>query len=72
MRQREPDGADLVIAGRSRIDDAAGGIKVRLSVAIVEQPALGEGDQDGGQAERRKQAGNDAYATQNAVQVLNS
>jgi hypothetical protein len=51
MRQRQPDGADLVVAGRLRIDDAARGVQVRLGVAVVEQPALRVGDQDGGEAE---------------------
>jgi hypothetical protein len=41
MRQRKPDGADLVVAGRLGIDDAARGVQVRLGVAVVEQPALG-------------------------------
>jgi hypothetical protein len=51
MRQGQPDGADLVIAGRLRIDDAAGGVQVRLGIAVVKQPALGAGDQNGGEAE---------------------
>jgi hypothetical protein len=69
MRQRKPDGADLVIAGRLGIDDAARGVKVRLGVAVIEQPALGAGDQEGGEAECDQGAERE---TQNAVQVLNS
>ena len=40
VRQRQPDGADLVVAGSARIDHAARDVEVRLGVAIVEDPAV--------------------------------
>src|ERR1700733_13731758 len=39
MWQGQPDGTDLIVAGFSRIDDAARYIQMRLRIAIVQSPA---------------------------------
>ena len=39
MRQRQPDGADLVVAGRARIHDAARDVEMRLRIAVIQSPA---------------------------------
>lgn len=40
MRQRQPDGAKLKKAGRSRIKDAARNVDMRHSIAIKKNGAL--------------------------------
>lgn len=39
MQNRKPDRSQLVVAGRSRIDNAAAKIQMRLSVAVVKNIA---------------------------------
>ena len=39
VRQRQPDGAHLIVARLSRIDDAARDVQMRLRVAIIQSPA---------------------------------
>jgi len=69
MRQRQPDGPDLVVSRRLRIDDAARDIQMRLGIAVVEDPAVRGRNPNRNRAEEEKGRERD---TQNAVQVLNS
>ena len=39
MRQRQPDGPQLIVAGLSRVDDAARDVEMRLRIAIIQSPA---------------------------------
>jgi len=69
VRQRQPDGANLIVAGSLGIDNATGNIQVAFGVAIIEEPAVRRGNPDSGEVEYDQESKRE---TQNAVQVLNS
>ena len=52
VQQRQPHGAHLIVAGGARIHHAAGDVEVRLGIAVVEQPAVGIKNGDGGGAQQ--------------------
>ena len=58
MREREPRGAKLVVAGRSGIEDAAAGVEVRFCVAVEEEVTVGVEEVDRERAEGGKGNGN--------------
>jgi hypothetical protein len=59
VRQRQPHGADLLVAGRPAIEDASDDALVRLAVAVPQRPAVpgdkGERQSAGGDQEQRRQ-----------------
>lgn len=51
MQNWQPNGAELIIAGRSRINDAAAIVEMRLGVAPIEDVAVAETEEDGEEGE---------------------
>ena len=57
MSQRQPHGADLVVAGRLGVEDAARDIEVGFGIAIVQQPALRVRDEYSRKTQRSQAGG---------------
>src|ERR1700690_4276628 len=76
MRKRQPYRPDLIVAGFSRIDDAARDIQMRLRIAVIQSPTrmiyvdCGQGADRGQQHEDQREF--EPRVFQNSVKSRNS
>ena len=58
VEQRQPDGAELIVAGCEGIEQAAADIEMRFSVAVIKSPTVSEATGDGSGHQESERAGN--------------